>query len=142
MAQAVEEGSDVCILTSDNPRSEDPKQIIADAQKGFRRKSHTAIVDREIAIKTAILNATEGDIVLVAGKGHEAYQEINGVKHPFDDRRWAAGYWRARNELRAVNRRQREAEETDRRNQYLFQQWEQRMREGLYDDSEDYHRTW
>lgn len=88
MASAAEANSDICVVTSDNPRSEAPETIIADAVKGFARpKSHAAIVDRREAIKTALENARDGDIVLIAGKGHEDYQEIQGVKHPFDDRR-------------------------------------------------------
>ena len=88
MAAAAEAGSDICVLTSDNPRSEDPDAIIADAAKGFARpKNHATIPDRREAIKVAIENARDGDIILVAGKGHEDYQEIQGVKHNFDDRR-------------------------------------------------------
>ena len=88
MAAAAEAGSDICILTSDNPRNDDPQVIIADAVKGFARpKNHVTVVDRREAIKIALENARGGDIVLVAGKGHEDYQEIQGKKHPFDDRR-------------------------------------------------------
>lgn len=80
--------SDKVILTSDNPRSEDPTAIIQQMQVGVEpqhfRKS-LAIVDRKEAIKMACMSAVPGDIILVAGKGHEKYQEINGVKYPFDD---------------------------------------------------------
>ncbi len=86
MAKAAEEGSDVCILTSDNPRTESAKQILADASKGFGKEGHAVIQDREEAIRLAVNSATDGDIILVAGKGHEAYQEINGVRYDFDDR--------------------------------------------------------
>jgi UDP-N-acetylmuramoyl-L-alanyl-D-glutamate--2,6-diaminopimelate ligase len=134
MARAAEEGSDICILTSDNPRSEDPEQIIADAKKGFYGKSNTSIVDRQLAIKSAIMNAKEGDIVLVAGKGHEDYQEINGVKHPFDDRRWAAGYWRARNEAKAEARLERERIAEEAKMDRAFREWEDKMRSGRYED--------
>jgi len=89
MARAAEEGSDICVLTSDNPRTENPETIIADARKGFARPGHLEIVDRREAIFTAIQNAWDGDIVLIAGKGHETYQEVNGVRSPFDDRRMA-----------------------------------------------------
>lgn len=89
MARAAEEGSDICVLTSDNPRSEDPAAIIADAKKGFSRSGHLEIADRKQAIRTAIENARDGDIILLAGKGHEDYQEIKGVRHPFDDRKIA-----------------------------------------------------
>ena len=88
MAKAACEWSDKVILTSDNPRSEDPAMIIKDMEEGvdaaFRRHV-LSIVDRREAIKTACMLAKQGDIVLVAGKGHEKYQEINGVKNHFDD---------------------------------------------------------
>ncbi|HMR57841.1 MAG TPA: UDP-N-acetylmuramoyl-L-alanyl-D-glutamate--2,6-diaminopimelate ligase [Cyclobacteriaceae bacterium] len=81
--------SNKVILTSDNPRSEDPMEIIREMQKGVgpsEAKKTLVLVDREEAIKTACMMANEKDIVLVAGKGHENYQEIKGVKHPFDDK--------------------------------------------------------
>jgi len=77
------------ILTSDNPRSEDPNQILRDMEAGLNsagRKKSISIVDRKEAIKTAVSLANSEDIVLVAGKGHEKYQEIKGVKNPFDDK--------------------------------------------------------
>jgi UDP-N-acetylmuramoyl-L-alanyl-D-glutamate--2,6-diaminopimelate ligase len=81
--------SDKVILTSDNPRTENPAQIIKDMEAGvepqFRNKV-ISIENRREAIKTAIMIARPGDIILVAGKGHENYQEINGVKHHFDDK--------------------------------------------------------
>lgn len=92
MALAAESNSDHCILTSDNPRSEDPKKILADAAKGFLRGGHDILEDRREAIRRAINLAGERDIVLIAGKGHETYQEIDGVRHDFDDRRIAAAY--------------------------------------------------
>jgi UDP-N-acetylmuramoyl-L-alanyl-D-glutamate--2,6-diaminopimelate ligase len=82
--------SDKVVLTSDNPRDEDPMDIIRDMQTGIlptEVKKTLVLADREEAIKTACMMAKENDIVLVAGKGHEAYQEIRGVKHPFDDRK-------------------------------------------------------
>jgi UDP-N-acetylmuramoyl-L-alanyl-D-glutamate--2,6-diaminopimelate ligase len=89
MAEAACTHSDKVIFTSDNPRSEDPNQIIADMEAGLnaaaKRKS-VSIVDRRQAIKMAVDMANKGDIVLIAGKGHEKYQEINGVKHHFDDK--------------------------------------------------------
>ena len=81
--------SDRVILTSDNPRSEDPGSIIRDMQKGVTPsgfKKTLSITDRREAIKTALMLANEGDIILVAGKGHENYQEIRGVKYDFNDR--------------------------------------------------------
>jgi len=81
--------SDKVVLTSDNPRDEEPMAIIRDMQTGIgpsdARKT-LVIADREEAIKTACMMAKEKDIVLIAGKGHETYQEIKGVRHPFDDR--------------------------------------------------------
>ena len=81
--------SDKVILTSDNPRDEEPMDIIRDMQIGImptELKKTLVIADREEAIKTAIMMAKPKDIILVAGKGHENYQEIKGVKHPFDDK--------------------------------------------------------
>lgn len=77
------------ILTSDNPRFEDPEAIVDEMKKGVpvdKKKNTLVIVNREEAIRTACALAQPGDIILVAGKGHEKYQEINGVKHPFDDK--------------------------------------------------------
>jgi len=88
MAKTACEWSDKVIFTSDNPRDEDPAQIIKDMEEGVDPafKRHTvSIVDRREAIKTACMLARPGDIVLVAGKGHEKYQEIKGVKNHFDD---------------------------------------------------------
>jgi UDP-N-acetylmuramoyl-L-alanyl-D-glutamate--2,6-diaminopimelate ligase len=89
MASIAVRFSDKVVLTSDNPRDEDPVEIIREMQSGIgpsdARKT-LVIPDREEAIKTACMMANPKDIVLVAGKGHETYQEIKGVKHPFDDR--------------------------------------------------------
>lgn len=90
MAEVACEHSDKVIFTSDNPRSEDPGQIIRDMEAGLNissRRKYMSIVDRREAIKTAISLANKEDIVLVAGKGHEKYQEIKGVKNPFDDKK-------------------------------------------------------
>jgi len=81
--------SNKVIFTSDNPRSEDPMEIIKEMQKGVgaaEAKKTLIMADREEAIKTACMMAKEKDIILVAGKGHENYQEIKGVKYPFDDK--------------------------------------------------------
>jgi UDP-N-acetylmuramoyl-L-alanyl-D-glutamate--2,6-diaminopimelate ligase len=88
MAKVATEWSDKVILTSDNPRTEDPAQIIKDMEEGIDPafKRHTvSIADRREALKTACMFAQPGDIILLAGKGHEKYQEINGVKNHFDD---------------------------------------------------------
>lgn len=89
MAKNACEWSEQVILTSDNPRSEAPEEILADMQKGVPAAAAAkvlTITDRRQAIRTACTLAQPGDIILVAGKGHEKYQEINGVKHPFDDK--------------------------------------------------------
>nr|WP_319401871.1 UDP-N-acetylmuramoyl-L-alanyl-D-glutamate--2,6-diaminopimelate ligase [uncultured Carboxylicivirga sp.] len=89
MAKEAVQGSSRVILTSDNPRSEDPSVIIEQMMKGVTFKERIkvlSIVDRKEAIRTACMVAQPGDIILVAGKGHETYQEINGVRNHFDDR--------------------------------------------------------
>ena len=88
MAQIAAKKSQQVILTSDNPRTEDPFKILQDMENGLtteERQQVLTISDRAQAIKTAIMLAQPGDIVLIAGKGHEKYQEINGVKQDFDD---------------------------------------------------------
>lgn len=85
MAAASEEFSDWTILTSDNPRTEDPLRIMADARVGLRGNRFEEIVDRDVAIRKAVNLAGPGDIVLIAGKGHEKYQEFADRKVPFDD---------------------------------------------------------
>ncbi|MFN5415714.1 MAG: UDP-N-acetylmuramoyl-L-alanyl-D-glutamate--2,6-diaminopimelate ligase [Flavobacteriia bacterium] len=88
MAAIACELSDKVIITSDNPRSEDPAVIIEEMMQGVEGhhfKKTLSIQDREQAIKTAVSMAEENDIILIAGKGHETYQEIKGVKHDFDD---------------------------------------------------------
>ncbi|TVQ10290.1 MAG: UDP-N-acetylmuramoyl-L-alanyl-D-glutamate--2,6-diaminopimelate ligase [Bacteroidetes bacterium] len=89
MASIAANYSDMVILTSDNPRFEEPGDILNDMRKGIEllaEKKTLVIENRKEAIKTAAALAVNGDIVLVAGKGHEKYQEIKGVKHPFDDK--------------------------------------------------------
>lgn len=89
MAEVACEHSDQVIFTSDNPRSEDPLGILKEMEAGVNlmmRKKCLTIADRREAIKTAVSLSREEDIILVAGKGHEKYQEIAGVKHPFDDK--------------------------------------------------------
>ena len=77
--------ADQIIVTSDNPRSESPEAIIAEVLQGMNDAVYQVQPDRAQAIKLAILSAQPGDIVLLAGKGHETYQEVAGVKQPFDD---------------------------------------------------------
>ena len=89
MAQAAVHGSDLVVLTADNPRDEDPAEIIADMKTGIEPANVgkvLTIIDRREAIRTACLLASPNDVVLVAGKGHETYQEIKGIKHHFDDK--------------------------------------------------------
>ena len=89
MAAISAEGSDKVILTSDNPRSENPEMILDEMETGITpdlRRKTLRIADRHEAIKTAVMLANPGDVILIAGKGHETYQEIMGVKHHFDDR--------------------------------------------------------
>ncbi len=88
MAHEAVVGSDTVIITSDNPRFEEPQDIINDMLSGLKPGESTKVItiaDRREAIKTAALIAQSGDVVLIAGKGHEDYQEIKGVKHHFDD---------------------------------------------------------
>ena len=87
MTQAALEGADIAVLTSDNPRTEDPNQIFADMKQGidFSDKTYHEIHDRREAIRFVVDQAQPGDIVVIAGKGHENYQEIDGVRHWFDD---------------------------------------------------------
>ena len=88
MASIAANKSDRVIVTSDNPRSEDPKSIIQEMVSGLdsiQKKKVLSVTDRREAIEVACSLAKPGDIILIAGKGHEKYQEISGVKHPFDD---------------------------------------------------------
>ncbi|MBP6174888.1 MAG: UDP-N-acetylmuramoyl-L-alanyl-D-glutamate--2,6-diaminopimelate ligase, partial [Fermentimonas sp.] len=82
-------GSDRVVFTSDNPRFEDPMDILNDMLAGLteeEKSSALTIADRREAIKTACALAQPGDVILIAGKGHEDYQEVKGVKHHFDDK--------------------------------------------------------
>ena len=88
MAQIAKKGSEQLILTSDNPRDEEPADILNDMKAGLTEeelRSTLVIEDREAAIQTACTLAQSGDVILIAGKGHEYYQIIKGVKHHFDD---------------------------------------------------------
>jgi UDP-N-acetylmuramoyl-L-alanyl-D-glutamate--2,6-diaminopimelate ligase len=89
MAAISAEGSTKVILTSDNPRTENPETILDDMEAGLTpemKMKTLRIADRREAIKAAVMMAGPGDVILIAGKGHEPYQEINGVRHHFDDR--------------------------------------------------------
>jgi UDP-N-acetylmuramoyl-L-alanyl-D-glutamate--2,6-diaminopimelate ligase len=89
MAEVACEHSNRAIFTSDNPRSEDPEMILNEMESGLtltQKRKSLRISDRKEAIKTACTLAQQEDIILIAGKGHENYQEIKGVKYPFDDK--------------------------------------------------------
>ena len=79
---------DFTIIISDNPRTEDPQKIVDQIEEGIKKTkgNYKVVVDRVEAIKEAMKMATKRDLIVLAGKGHEPYQEINGVKHPFDER--------------------------------------------------------
>ncbi|HTZ17089.1 MAG TPA: UDP-N-acetylmuramoyl-L-alanyl-D-glutamate--2,6-diaminopimelate ligase [Dissulfurispiraceae bacterium] len=87
MGSAASGASDFVIVTSDNPRHEDPTAIIRDIETGIGKDNYIVIQDRRTAIRMAVLLSSPGDVVVVAGKGHEDYQEIGGVRHPFSDRK-------------------------------------------------------
>ena len=89
MAQEAAKFSNKVIITSDNPRFEEPQDIINDMLEGLdkdQRRNVISIIDRKEAIKTACMLAQPGDAILVAGKGHENYQDIKGIKYHFDDK--------------------------------------------------------
>ena len=90
MGEVAASFADEVIVTSDNPRGEDPHAIIEQILAGIPQRRAEAIEDRQVAIFSAVNHASAGDVVLLAGKGHETYQEIAGVRHPFSDREMAA----------------------------------------------------
>ncbi len=92
MAHVSETYSDVTILTSDNPRTEDPETIIKDMEKGIESSNYVVEIDRKQAIHRAIDLARESDVILIAGKGHETYQIIGRETYPFDDYQVAHDY--------------------------------------------------
>jgi UDP-N-acetylmuramoyl-L-alanyl-D-glutamate--2,6-diaminopimelate ligase len=95
LAKIACEYSDRVILTSDNPRNENPEEILKEMETGVdvvSKRKTVKITDRKEAIKTACMISVKGDIILVAGKGHETYQEVNGVRHHFDDRELLSKY--------------------------------------------------
>ena len=96
MGKAVADGADEAIVTSDNPRSEKPAAIVDEILRGMPLDfPHQVILDRRSAIQKALEKARSGDCVVIAGKGHESYQEINGVRHPFTDKEIAVALWNA-----------------------------------------------
>ena len=117
MGQAAAKHSNVCILTSDNPRSENPEAIIEEVIPGLGSVPYEVIENRRDAINAAIESAFPGDIILIAGKGHETYQEVNGQRQHFDDREVArrALEIRRKHEEAEFKKRQEEREERDRK---------------------------
>ena len=90
MAKAASERSDLTVVTSDNPRTEDPQAIVDEVETGLVAGSKAVkIIDRKEAIEFAISEARPGDVVVIAGKGHEDYQIIGKTKYPMDDRKMA-----------------------------------------------------
>lgn len=104
MGKAAAEISDACIITSDNPRSEDPSAIIREIEVGMGGAPFRSIADRAEAISHAVLNALSGDIILIAGKGHETTQQIAGETIEFDDRKHASKALRERARIIAESR--------------------------------------
>lgn len=86
MAEMAVKYADLAIFTTDNPRTEDPNDILSDMISGINSDNYKVILDRKAAISLAVSLAAENDVILIAGKGHETYQEINGIKYDFDDR--------------------------------------------------------
>jgi UDP-N-acetylmuramoyl-L-alanyl-D-glutamate--2,6-diaminopimelate ligase len=86
MGRIAEARADRAIVTSDNPRTEDPERILDDIEAGMTAGGHERIEDRRVAIAHAITGAADDDVILLAGKGHETYQIRGTVKHPFDER--------------------------------------------------------
>ena len=104
MAAAAARHSDACVLTSDNPRSEDPLAILREMEVGIGGKNHRSIADRAEAISFAVQNSLSGDIILVAGKGHETSQQFSDYSIEFDDRKHAAKALRDRAQAISANR--------------------------------------
>jgi UDP-N-acetylmuramoyl-L-alanyl-D-glutamate--2,6-diaminopimelate ligase len=90
MGGIAEREADLAIVTSDNPRTEDPDAIIDDIEAGMRRDSHQRVTDRRAAIERALEQAGDGDIVILAGKGHETYQIRGTTSFPFDEKQIVA----------------------------------------------------
>jgi UDP-N-acetylmuramoyl-L-alanyl-D-glutamate--2,6-diaminopimelate ligase len=102
MGKIAFDNSDIAIVTSDNPRTEDPEMIIKDITAGMGNGDYIVEPDREMAIALAVQKASEGDIVVLAGKGHEDYQIIGKTKRHFDDCEMAAKYMREREKVEGI----------------------------------------
>lgn len=99
MGELATELGDFVVVTSDNPRFENPKQIIADIEKGIASNNSVSIVERPIAINYALSMAQEGDIIAILGKGNEDYQEVDGVKYPYSDYKVVEAYFANQHDL-------------------------------------------
>jgi len=104
MGKAASAQSDYCFVTSDNPRTEDPEKIISEIETGMSGAVYERIVNREEAIRAAVTEARGGDVVLIAGKGHEDYQEFADRRISFDDRKQARTAMEARRSARKEER--------------------------------------
>ena len=104
MGKAASQHSDFCVVTSDNPRSEDPDGIIADIERGMSGSIYERVVNRADAIQAAVQEARGGDVVLIAGKGHESYQEFSDGRISFDDRKQTRAAMDARRKARGEER--------------------------------------
>jgi UDP-N-acetylmuramoyl-L-alanyl-D-glutamate--2,6-diaminopimelate ligase len=104
MGEMASRYSDYCVVTSDNPRSESPDAIITEIEKGMSGAPYERLVSREEAIRAAVREARGGDVVLIAGKGHEGYQELADGRVPFDDRKVARAAMDARRKARGEER--------------------------------------
>jgi UDP-N-acetylmuramoyl-L-alanyl-D-glutamate--2,6-diaminopimelate ligase len=104
MGEAVGRAADRALLTTDNPRTEDPAAITRDVEPGLRKTpiAYDVVLDRETAIHRAVMEASAGDVVLIAGKGHEPYQIIGTESRPFDDREVARAALSARRHRRGI----------------------------------------
>jgi len=92
MGNIAAENSTFVVVTSDNPRTENPHTIISEIVSGIKTVNFKVLESREEAIKHAVVNSPDNSVVLIAGKGHETYQEINGVRHHFSDKEIALKY--------------------------------------------------
>lgn len=114
MAEAAAKFSQFCIVTSDNPRTEDPQAIIDEIIPGLGSSRHEVVLDRREAIYSTIENALPGDLILIAGKGHETYQEVSGNRQHFDDREVARRAMEIRKKKEEVEFEKRQAEREER----------------------------
>lgn len=138
MAEAASANSDYCVITSDNPRSEDPQSIIKMVEKGIKGCPSVSIIDRKEAIKTAIEFASGGDVVLIAGKGHETYQQFADKTISFDDREVARNILKTLRVSELIARQQELAErEKERANRPVNDEWKKRPKWAIRPEDRD-----